>query len=119
MTLAIVDDDRSVRRALGRLLSAYGFDVELYSGAEHFLEARQTHHFDCLVIDLHMPGCSGFDVLRQIQTDNPRLPAIAITGHDVPGSEASALALGATALLSKPIKAEPLLAAIETAVQGK
>ena len=60
--LAVVDDDADVRVALTRLVSSAGFAVETYACGADFLRSVEDHEPDCLVLDLHMPGMSGFDV---------------------------------------------------------
>ena len=60
--LAVVDDDADVRVALMRLVSSAGFAVETFASGAEFLRSVEDHEPDCVVLDLHMPGMSGFDV---------------------------------------------------------
>jgi FixJ family two-component response regulator len=60
--IAVVDDDASVRKALARLLSASSFDIETYGSARDFLKSLKAGTPDCLVVDLHMPELTGFDL---------------------------------------------------------
>jgi len=60
--LAVVDDDADVRVALTRLVSSAGFAVETFGSGADFLRSLDEHEPDCLVLDLHMPEMSGFDV---------------------------------------------------------
>ena len=115
--VAVVDDDESVRKALQRLLRASDFDADTYASAQDFL-ASLPHATppDCLVLDLQMPGTSGFDLQQQIVRAGLRLPIVVITGHDGPGMQARCLAAGASAYLRKPLEAGTLLAAIEAAI---
>jgi FixJ family two-component response regulator len=114
--IAIVDDEESVRRALQRLMLSAGLDAHVFSGGAEFLEALPTDRPDCVVLDLHMPGMSGFDVQVRLTQSHQKVPVVAITGHDTPGSAARAREGGAAAYLRKPVTAELLLDAISTAI---
>jgi FixJ family two-component response regulator len=110
--LAVVDDDADVRMALTRLVSSAGFAVETYACGADFLRSVDDHEPDCLVLDLHMPDMSGFDVQGALAVAHAALPVVVITGHDTPESHARALRLGAKAYLCKPVDDEALLTAI-------
>jgi FixJ family two-component response regulator len=64
--IAVVDDEQSVCVALQRLVRSAGMDVETYSSGEEFLQAVQTHQFDCVLLDLHMPKVNGHEVLSRL-----------------------------------------------------
>ena len=85
------------------------------SGAE-FLHSVDDHEPDCVVLDLHMPGMSGFDVQGALAVAHAGVPVVVITGHDTPESRTRALRLGAKAYLCKPVDDEALLSAIGTAI---
>ena len=116
--LAVVDDDEDVRVALTRLVSSAGFAVETYASGAEFLRSIADHEPDCLVLDLHMPDLSGFDVQAALAVGHAGVPVVVITGHDTPDSRARALKLGASAYLCKPVKDDVLLAAIGGAIYG-
>jgi FixJ family two-component response regulator len=116
--LAVVDDDADVRIALKRLVSSAGFTVETFASGAEFLRAVQDHEPDCVVLDLHMPEMSGFDVQGALASGHAGVPVVVITGHDTPESRARALRLGAKVYLCKPVNDEALLAAIGTAIGG-
>jgi FixJ family two-component response regulator len=82
------------------------------SGAD-FLAAVAGFSPDCVVLDLHMPGVSGFEVMAGLQR---RLPVVVITGHDSSEAEARALGDGAAAYLCKPVNDRALIEAISTAI---
>ena len=69
--IAVIDDEESVRKALGRLLQSVGMAVETFSGGGEFLAALDTHRPDCAVLDLQMPEVTGFDVLERIAEKGP------------------------------------------------
>jgi FixJ family two-component response regulator len=114
--LAVVDDDADVRVALTRLVSSAGFAVETYASGAEFLHSIQDHQPDCVVLDLHMPEMSGFDVQGALTDAHAAIPVVVITGHDTPESRARAVQLGAKAYLCKPVDDNALLAAIGTAI---
>jgi FixJ family two-component response regulator len=111
--IAVLDDEPEMRKALRRLLGSRGFLVEEYACAEDLLAALDSHTMDCLLLDLHMPGTNGFDVLGTFQAHHIRMPIIVITAHDDPGTADRVRALGASAYLKKPVDRDALLTAIE------
>jgi FixJ family two-component response regulator len=114
--VAIVDDEEPVRKALGRLLQAAGFHVQTFASGQVFLEAVAVRSPDCLVLDLHMPGLTGLQVLQQLQSSGPAVPTIVITAHDEPQARSRCVAAGAVAFLPKPLDGQILLQAISQAV---
>jgi len=114
--LAVVDDDADVRVALTRLVSSAGFAVETFASGAEFLRSIEHHEPDCVVLDLHMPDMSGFDVQVAVSSGHAAVPVIVITGHDTPESRARAIQLGAKVYLRKPVNDEALLDAIGTAI---
>lgn len=116
--LAVVDDDVDVRAALTRLVSSAGFEVETFASGAEFLRSIENHEPDCVVLDLHMPGMSGFDVQGALAGGHAALPVVVMTGHDTPESRARAVQLGAKCYLCKPVNDEALLAAISAAIGG-
>jgi FixJ family two-component response regulator len=113
--IAVLDDEPEMRKALRRLLGSRGFRVKEYACAEDLLADLDSHIVDCLLLDLHMPGTNGFDVLGTFQVRHILVPIIVITAHDEPGTADRVRALGASAYLKKPVDRDALLAAIEAA----
>jgi FixJ family two-component response regulator len=116
--IAILDDEPAMRKALHRLLTSCGFHVEDYESGEELIAASGSNSLDCLLLDLHMPGLNGFDVLETWRSRRIAVPVIVITAYDEPGMAERVLALGASAYLKKPAEKQALLAAIEAANQG-
>lgn len=112
----MVDDDAEVRVALTRLVASAGFAVETFASCAEFMCSVENHEPDCLLLDLHMPGMSGFELQAALAAAHPAVPVLVITGHDTPDARARALALGAKAYLCKPVDDEELLAAIDHAI---
>jgi FixJ family two-component response regulator len=114
--VAVVDDEEPVCRALRRLLCSAGFRVETFSSGAAFFERLPARRPDCLVLDLHMPQMSGFDVQARLTELGEQLPVVVITAHDTPQSRERAVTAGAAAYLRKPADDKALLEAVTTAV---
>ena len=114
--IAIVDDEESVRRAINRLLTAAGLSVEAFSNGPEFLETLNTRRPNCVILDLHMPGMSGFEIQEHLLRSGHSIPVIAITGYDTPESKSRILVGGAAAYLHKPVQGRLLLDAISSAI---
>jgi FixJ family two-component response regulator len=116
--IAVVDDEELVRKALGRLISSAGFDVEIFSSGTEFLLSLQERRPHCVVLDLRMPHLSGFDVQEEMKVTDAGVPVVVITGDYSLEGRARAFNLGAAAYLRKPVDDAMLLAAIRAAVRG-
>jgi two-component system, LuxR family, response regulator FixJ len=114
--VAIVDDEEPVRRALERLLRSAGLDARAFATGGGFLAGLAARRPDCLIADLHMPGMSGLELLRQLQARDSRLPVVVITAYDDPGAHARCIEAGAAAYLRKPLDQRVLLEAIALTV---
>jgi len=117
--VAILDDEPEMRKALRRLLTCRGFGVEEYACGEDLLAALSSHPLDYLLLDLHMPGINGFDVLEAVRSRQIPVPVIVITAHDEPGTAERVRGLGAAAYLKKPVDREALLSAIAAATPAR
>ena len=113
--VAVLDDEPEMRKALRRLLTSRGFGVQEYARGEDLLAALSTQPLNYLLLDLHMPGINGFDVLETFHSRQIPVPVIVITAHDEPGTAERVHALGASAYLKKPVDRDALLSAIEAA----
>jgi FixJ family two-component response regulator len=113
--VAVVDDDESVCRGLSRQILSMNMDVVVFYSGQTFLDSASARP-DCVVLDLHMPGVSGVDVLRALADEGSNLPVIVITGRDDPASRALSIALGAAAYLTKPLAHAELLRTIDDAI---
>jgi FixJ family two-component response regulator len=116
LRVAVVDDEETVRRALGRFFAAAGYDVETYASGSEFLDAAGESRPDCAVIDVHLTGLTAMDVLDRLVEAGIELPTVVVTGRHLPGVTERALAAGASVCLRKPLDGETLLHAVTTAV---
>ena len=116
-SIAVVDDDESFARAIGRLLRASGFAVHTYASAEAFLAGPPHPPPDCLLLDVQLGGMSGPDLLDRLRELGNLTPAIFVTGHDAPQAAEQAKRAGCAAYLRKPVSEKVLLAAIAEAIR--
>ena len=116
--VAIVDDDESLRRSLGRLLRAAGLQPIAYSSAEGFLSDRNRPQFGCLVLDVRMDGMSGVELQRHLSHAGSTIPVIFITAHDDPKEREAATAAGCAGFFRKSDDGASVLAAIRVAVES-
>ena len=114
--IVVVEDDFGMRRALARVLGAAGFSTSVFASGEALLESHGANEAACLVLDVHLPGVSGFEVQRRLSEAGARKPVIFITAHDNPESRKKAADLGASAYLPKPFPGRDLVQAVEAAV---
>ena len=115
--VAVVDDDASVRRALGRLLAACSFDIQTYGSAREFMKSGDHSPPECLVLDLHMPDISGLDLQHHLRRAGINIPTVVITAHNEPGLRERCQSAGAAAFLLKPLSRESLIGAINAAIR--
>ena len=120
-TVFVVDDDAALRDALATLLEAQGWACETYADASAFLAKLADwppQACGCLVLDMRMPGMSGFDVQEQLNARGMDMPIIFITGYgDIPAA-VRAMKSGAADFLAKPFDVQALLQRIRTALQA-
>jgi len=114
-----IADDESLARALGRLLTSAGYEMQSYSSGSAFLaEARLTDSPGCVLLDFKMPGLSGLEVQAALAERGARIPVLFLSGEaDVPSS-ATAFRLGAKDFLTKPVSKNTLLDSVRTAIEA-
>jgi FixJ family two-component response regulator len=110
-SVVVVDDDDAVRDSLKTLLELQSFTVETFETCQDFLDA-DVGEATCLVLDIHLPGMSGFDLMEAMKRGRRSLPTILITARCDNTIRDRARALGAVALLEKPIDFSGLMDAI-------
>jgi FixJ family two-component response regulator len=115
-TIHIVDDDVVILRALKRLLTLAGHDVETHLCAEDFLEKHDPDEPGCAIVDLDLPGLDGFGLQDSLAIDHVDRPIIFLTGNgDIPAS-VRAMKAGAIDFLTKPVEPTCLLSAVSQAI---
>ena len=113
-TILIIDDDVDLRNSLGRLLRSVGLNARLFASVSDFLKSEPTEGPSCLVLDVRLPGQSGLEFQRELAAAGRELPIIFITGYgDIPMS-VQAMKSGAIEFLTKPIRDQELLDAIQS-----
>lgn len=118
-TAYVVDDDDAVRDSMRVLLESYGMAVEDFRSACDFLKMHfQSLNLSCLLLDLHMPGMGGVEVLEQLHARGDRIPAIVITGKGDLAARSRVVGAGALEMLEKPVDEEVLAHAIATALRS-
>jgi FixJ family two-component response regulator len=114
--IVVVDDDASMRHAIERLLKAAGFHATTFSSAEALLQTDAALSAGCLVLDIHLPGLSGFELRQRLAESGHASPVIFITAHDRPTGREQAMQAGGVAYFTKPFSGRALLAAVTKAI---
>jgi FixJ family two-component response regulator len=114
----VIDDDESVRRALARLLRSADLDAETFSSPDEFLNGPKQTESSCILIDIRMPGATGFDLQQKLAASNIGIPAIVISASDDAQIRERARELGAVSFFRKPVDDQALLDAIWWAISG-
>ena len=114
--IAVIDDDQSMARMLSRVIRAEGFGVEWFHSAEEFLDSGSLRQFDCLILDLNLPGMSGIDLQRQLNDSGVEIPIVFISGQAEEATRQHAIDAGAAGFFSKPFNIDSLLASIRSLI---
>jgi FixJ family two-component response regulator len=118
--IAIVDDDESVCHAIKGLVRSLGMEADTFASGQEFIdciEAMPSRRFNCVILDVQMPGLNGLDVQERLKRLGNRFPIIFLTAHDEVSVRERALAAGAVAFLRKPFAAELLIKTLRAAVK--
>jgi FixJ family two-component response regulator len=115
--VAVIDDDQSIRDALGRLFETVALKAELFGSVDEYLRASKSRPANCIVLDVRLPGPSGLDFQTQLAKANNRTPIVFITAHaDIPTS-VRAMKAGAIEFLTKPFRHQELLDAVRNGIE--
>ena len=112
----VVEDDRSVRSAITRLLKIAGFEARGYASAGEFLVSERDAAPGCIVLDVGLPGLTGIELQAALQREHDPRPVIFLTGRGNIDMGVTAMKAGAVDFLTKPVDRERLLGAVETAL---
>jgi len=113
--VALVDDDLSVRRALQRLLVAAGLSVRVFASGQELLESSLPEDASCFLLDVHLPGMSGFEIHDALRERGVRSPVVFMTAHHTETTIERARVAGAR-YLRKPFDSQELLDALRAAL---
>jgi FixJ family two-component response regulator len=117
-TVYIVDDEASLRDAIGRLLRSVGLQVQLFGSAAELLQSKLAETVSCLVLDVRLPGVGGLEFQTELAKANIHVPIIFMTGHgDIPMS-VRAMKAGAIDFLTKPFRDQDMLDAVTKALES-
>jgi FixJ family two-component response regulator len=116
-TIAIVDDDASILKAIERLLSAHGFATRSFGSAEAFRDSKSSGGIDCVLLDIHLGGMSGIALRRELNARGSALPVIFMTAFDDQATREQAHEAGCVAYLRKPFSGTLLIDAIARALR--
>lgn len=116
--VCIVDDDEAIRDSMRLLIESYGMRVRDYPSATAYLNDMPPGGSACLLLDLHMPGMSGLELVELLRKRRITTPAIIITGRSDPTLSERIERAGVLALLHKPVGDDDLMAFIERAFQS-
>lgn len=109
----IVDDDESVCLSLKCLLMAFGFTVNTFLSVEKFFGAVPNSRNGCLILDIHMPGLDGWEVMKRMVKSGSRRPVIIVSADKKDGIKEAVLKAGAVGFLQKPFDAQELVDLVE------
>jgi DNA-binding response OmpR family regulator len=113
MKILVVEDDRTVGQYVLRGLSEQGFQTDLVADGNEALSATSQGSYDLIVLDLRLPGMSGFEVLRTLRDRGGTMPILVLTAQDAVDFKVQALRAGADDYVTKPFAFEELLARVE------
>ncbi len=114
--ICIVDDDTSVRRALGRMVRSFGFDIQLLASGRDCLDGPYVDQASCLIVDVMMPDMDGFELHALLAASGRDIPTIFISGQNDQKIIDRARSVGSAAILNKPCDANSLHDAIVKAI---
>jgi FixJ family two-component response regulator len=104
LTVAIIDDDESLRVATSRFARSLGWHAKAYASAPEFLESGDEGRVECIITDVQMPGMTGLEMMHILKGRRCSAPVICITAFCTDDVREEALRLGAMAFLCKPVK---------------
>lgn len=114
--VVVIDDDADVREALEGLFRSVGLRVALFGSAQAYLAAPVQQEPGCLVLDVRLPGVSGLDFHDDLTKTSKRMPVVFISGHADVAMSVRAMKAGAVDFLTKPVRDQDLLDAVQVAI---
>lgn len=114
--VAVIDDDADVREALSGLFRSVGLGVQLFETVQAFLGSGNATKPSCLVLDVRLPGKSGLEFQEELNRADDRVPIVFISGHADVAMGVRAIKAGAVEFLTKPVRDQDLLDAVQIAI---
>jgi len=111
-SVLVIDDDKTIRKTLTRMLAREGFSVDTAPNGKQALEKSQLKHYDLALVDIHLPDMEGTKLLKMLREKNPEIKEIIITGYPSLENALQAIDEGADAYIVKPLNPPDLLAKI-------
>jgi FixJ family two-component response regulator len=111
-TVAVIDDNLGILGAMGRLLSALGYDTELYVSAKELLDASLTTEANCLIVDIQLGEACGIELAQHLASAGFTIPIIFMTADGNESVKRRAMEIGCLAYLRKPFSADALMEAL-------
>lgn len=105
----LVDDDKSIRKAIIMLGKSANFEIDDFSNADEFLKCEKIKDNDILILDIHMPGMNGFELLEKLSEKKTKLNVIMLTAYDDPTNRELAQKYGVKAFFRKPCDSQALI----------
>ena len=119
LTVAVVDDDSAVRDSLVTIFEIEGFRVRAYADGDNFIGDAKRVRFDCVLMDVHMPGRSGLEILEALGGHDYKTPVFIISGQgDIPMA-VTAIKAGAHDFIEKPFEADHVITRVREAVEAR
>ena len=115
-TIAMVDDDESVRTAMAAMVESLGYKVVAFASGAEFLGSHRLHDVACLITDVRMPGISGYELHDRLSSAGRMIPTIFLTAFPQEKGKNLATKAGAVCYLSKPCQRADLLACLHSAL---
>jgi len=112
-TVLVIEDDVELRNSLGRLLRSVGLDAQLFGSVSEFYKSDPPKGPACLVLDVRLPGQGGLNLQRELAAANREIPIVFITGHGDIRMSVQAMKEGAIEFLTKPLRDDELLDAVQ------
>ena len=106
-----------MNQAMASVLQAAGFEVATFFSAEALLATRLPDETAVLVLDVRLPGLTGFDLYERVVANHTRFPVIFVTAHDHPAARARSQSVGAAAFLAKPFAGKRLVASVDRLIR--
>ena len=117
-TVYVIDDDQSVRTSMARLLQSANFNAATFGSVNDFFSEPKREDNACILVDIRMPGLTGFDLQQKLAATGAKIPVIVISASDEAPVREHARQLGAVSFFRKPVDDQALLDAILWAVTG-